>query len=291
MFIGISRLTISFAQIMSDCSASWVVHASFARSLIHKVRSSYTSLDPGIEALLNFVGGYIVVHEVYAHTAWSASITEGSGEPVTSMCDDKNLETLTGCSTAFIQILVDINALVSDYSRHSGPDFADPAVRASLVHRRNYLESQLHAHASEFPVDDPHADVPYSVLMLETKRLTGLLHLYSRADHLGPSDPCISDLASRILALVRRLPMRTNTVLWPLFMVATLGIGPERDADRAFVLETLDALQRDRQMRYIKKARRIVVEVWKIRDLREPETRMGWRILQQVGQVERISLF
>lgn len=231
------------------------------------------------------------MHEVYAHTAWNATITHASGGPVTTMCDDSNLETLTGCSTEFIQILADINTLVADYSRHSGLELADPAALSDLEHRRYYLERQLHARAPGFPIDEPGAHIPYSVLMIEAKRLTGLLHLYSRADHLGPCDPCIADLASRILALIRRLPARSNTILWPLFMVATLGIGPECDADRAFVLETLDALQRERQMRYIKKARRIIAEVWKIRDLREPETRMGWHILQQVGQLERISLF
>ena len=276
---------------MSDCSASWVVHASFARSLIYRLRSSHAYLDPDIEALLNFVGGYILVHEVYAHTAWDAAVTDVSGGPVTNMCDDTNLETLTGCSTGFIQILVDLNTLVSDYARHTELTLADPAVHSYLEQRRYYLETELHAHAPPFPIDEPGVDIPYSVLVVEAKRLTGLLHLYSRVDHLGPCDPCIADLASRILALIRRLPARSNTVLWPLFMVATLGIGPERDADRAFILETLDSMQRERQMRYIKKARRIIVEVWKMRDLKEPETRRGWHILQQVGQLERISLF
>ncbi|SPO01040.1 uncharacterized protein DNG_03788 [Cephalotrichum gorgonifer] len=283
-------MALVFLDILSDCSASWVVHASFARSLIYKLRCGYQNLNPDIEALLNFVGGYIIVHEVYAHTAWDAAVTDVSGGPVTIMCDDSNLQTLTGCSTEFIQILADINTLVSDYSRYSSLDLVDPGELSNLEHRRHHLEMQLHARAPTYPIDEPGADVPHSALMIEAKRLTGLLHLYSRADHLGPRDACISDLSSRILALIRRLPARSNTILWPLFMVATLGMGPDRDADRAFVLETLDSLQRERQMRYIKKARRIIVEVWKIRDLREPETRMGWNILRQVGKLERISL-
>lgn len=259
--------------------------------MVHKLRRSHACLDPDIEALLNFVGGYIVVHEVYAHTAWNADIADVSGGPVTALCDDSNLETLTGCSTDFIQILADINTLVTEYSRHSELELADSAVLSDLERRRYHLERQLHTRAPGFPVDDPEVKVPHGVLVVEVKRLTGLLHLYSRVDHLGPCDPSISALASRILALIKRLPVRSNTILWPLFMVATLGIGPECDADRAFILETLDSLQRERQMRYIKKAKRIVTEVWKIRDLRGPETRMGWHILQHVGQLERISLF
>lgn len=282
------------AQILSDCSASWVVHAKFARSLIREFRDNHGSSDEDIEALFNFVGGYIVVHEVYAHTAWNAGVpdmSESADGPVTAMCDDSNLQTLTGCSTEFFQILANINSLASSYSQYSKLNYPDPNVLWSLQHRRQTLERQLHARAPDFDIDDPEADVPESALVLETKRLTGLLHLYSRVDNLGPYDGCIPSLAARILALVARIPARSNTILWPLFLVATLGLGSERDADRAFVLQKLDTLLRMRQMRYIKKTRRIVTEVWKIRDLREPDMRMGWDILQQVAQMERISLF
>lgn len=278
-------------QILSDCSASWVVHANFARSLIYKLRNYHMPLGQDIEALLNFVGGYIVVHEVYAHTAWNATIDDVRGGPVTTMCDDSNLQTLTGCSTEFFQILADINTLASDYSCCSGLDFADPDMLSSLEYRRHHLERQLHGYTPACPIDEPGVDVPETILVTETKRLTGLLHLYSRVDHLGPCDPCISKLSSQILGLIRRIPARSNTILWPLFMVATLGIAPECEEDRVFVLEKLDLLERARQMRYIKKAKRIIVGVWKMRDLKDAETRRGWDILQQVGQLERISLF
>ena len=230
------------------------------------------------------------MHEVYAHTAWNAEVTEVSGGPVITMCDDSNLETLTGCSTEFFQVLADINTLAADYSQNLKHDVADAEVLASLEHRRHELESQLDSYKPEIRLDEPGGDVPGSVLMLEIKRLTGLLHLYSRVDHLGPYDPVISQLASRILGLVARIPSRSNLILWPIFMVATLGLGSECDTERAFVLQKIDTLQRERQMRYIKKARRIITEVWKARDLREADTRMGWDILQQVAQLERISL-
>lgn len=271
-----------------------MVHSNFARSQISKLRAHQASLDPDLASLLNFVGGYIVTHEVYAHTAWDADATDNWGGPVTDMCDDSNLQTLTGCSTAFFQILADVNTLAGDYAR-SKSDYADPAKLADLDLRRHNLERQLHSYApSAKPEDHEQQEetdfVSESALTLDIRRLTGLLHLYSRIDHLGPDDPCVSSLATQILHLISKAPTRSNIILWPLFMTATLGIGPHCEEDRVFVLQKINALQEQRQMRYIKKARRIIKGVWKLRDARDAEMRMGWGILQHVAQKERISL-
>ena len=276
---------------MSDCSNWWVVHSDFARSLVYKFRTTHPSCDADLEALFNFVGGYIVVHEVYAHTAWNATASTSYKGQVTDMCDDANLQTLTGCSTDFLQLLADVNALAADFTTCSKLDYVDPELLTSLEHRRHDLERRLHDGARSDRLDDPNAEVSESQLTIELKRLTGLLHLYSRLDHLGPRDPTISQLSTRILSLIARLPVRSNIILWPLFMVATLGVGLGCDSDRAFILSKLDQLQRTRQMRYIKKARDITLEVWKVRDLKETGIGMGWDILDQTSRMERISLF
>lgn len=247
-------------------------------------------MDPDVEALFNFVGGYIVAHEVYAHSAWDAS-SNPCGGPVSNMCDDSNLQTLTGCSTEFFQILSDVNLLASEFSLCSKQSNPNPEVFQNLNERRNSLERQLHAWEPNFPILGTNGNIPESTLMTESKRLTGLLYLYSRIDHLGPYDPCIARLSAKILSLVAKLPSRSNAVLWPLFMVATLGLRPEDDAERVFVLEKIDSLLQSRQMRYIKKARSIIIELWKLRDLQESAPRMGWDILLDVAQQERISLF
>jgi hypothetical protein len=207
------------------------------------------------------------------------------------MCDDVNLQTLTGCSTDFFQILADVNSLATDFSAVSKLDYVDPELLSGLEERRLYLERRLHQHTPINESSIHNEDTPESVLAIEIKRLTGQLHLYSRVDNLGPYDPCITRLSSKILSLVKRLSTRSNLILWPLFMVATLGIGVECDAERALILEKLHLLQQKRQMRYIKKARDIIVEVWKRRDFGGSETQLGWTILEQVAQSERISLF
>lgn len=276
---------------MSDCSTWWVVHSDFARSLVHKFRTTQGSCDPDLEALFNFVGGYIVVHEVYAHTAWNATTSASYGGSIRDMSDDANLQTLTGCSTDFLQILADVNTLAADLTACAKSDYADPELLASLEHRRHDLEKRLHDGARLHDLDDPSVEDSEGYLTIELKRLTGLLHLYSRVDHLGPRDSYIAQLSTRILDLVAKAPTRSNIILWPLFMVATLGLGSGCDSERAFILSKLDQLQRKRQMRYIKKARDIAIEVWKVRDLTEPGLRMGWDILDQAARLERISLF
>lgn len=127
-------------------------------------------------------------------------------------------------------------------------------------------------------------------MTLDIRRLAGSLHLYSRIDHLGPDNACVSSLSSQVIRLISQAPTRSNIILWPLFMVATLGIGPHCEEERVFILQKIDALQQQRQVRYIKKARRIIMGVWKLRDAQDAEMRMGWGILQHVAQKERISL-
>lgn len=276
---------------MSDCSTWWVVHSDFARLLVRKFRTAQRSCDSDLEALFNFVGGYIVVHEVYAHTAWNVTASTSYNGLITDMSDDANLQTLTGCSTDVLQLLADVNALAADLAACSKQDYVDPQVLHNLEQRRHDLEQKLHKGACSEDLDDPTVEVSESHLTIELKRLTGLLHLYSRLDHLGPRDSSIAQLSTRILDLITRVPTRSNIILWPLFMVATLGIGSGCDSDRAFILSKLDQLQRKRSMRYIKKARDIAIEVWKVRDLTEPGLRMGWDILDQAARMERISLF
>ncbi|KAJ3545493.1 hypothetical protein NM208_g2482 [Fusarium decemcellulare] len=269
-----TTMALIFLDILSDCSASWVVHSNFARSLIYDYCNNHTTSDTEVEALFRFVGGYIVVHEAYAHTAWRTGVLTTS-TAVTTMCDDSTLQTLTGCSTDFIQILVDINSLAIDYSEYWKLSHPTPEMLSSLEQRRLILERQLHVCATGTTEHILGSNRCQDMdLVLETKRLTGLLHLYSRLDHLGPHDPCISNLSLQILGLIEKIPARSNTILWPLFMVATLGIGSECDSERAFILDKLCSLQNERQMRYIKKARRIIVEVWQLRDLNEAELRM-----------------
>lgn len=111
------------------------------------------------------------------------------------MCDDFNLETLTGSSTGLFQILADLDTLAADHAKYSRSDYADPKLLNDLDLRRHTLERQLYSYAptkgsSHSSPQHPDASAE-SALTLNIRRLTGLLHLYSRIDHLEPDDACV----------------------------------------------------------------------------------------------------
>lgn len=262
-----------------------MLHASFGRALIQSIKES-SICDPDIQALFTFANAYIVSHEIFAHTAWSPSQRQDYDDAIAKLSDDESLQTMTGCSKDFLQMLSSINALAADVKKPSG---STPA--KSIDERRLELERRLHGwNRDQQPDDLDDDDIAEGVLVAETKRLAGLLYLYSRTSYLGPRDPYMLKLTSRILHLISKVSSRTNAILWPLFMVATLGVRPECDADRAAVLERLDCLQRTRQLGSVKKARKVIDSVWRIRDLQASAANLGWDILEMTACRDKISL-
>jgi hypothetical protein len=278
----------AICQISHDCSDSWVLHANFGRSLIQSIEGRV--YDPDIQALFTFANAYIVSHEIFAHTAWSPSQNHDYDNAIAELSDDENLQTMTGCSKDFLHILSCINVLAADVKRCSESEYTTHEEAKSLDRRRLELERRLHGWNRDQQPDNLDDNIPEGILIAETKRLAGLLYLYSRTSHLGPRDPCILRLTSRILHLISKVTFRTNAVLWPLFMVATLGVRPECDADRAAVLERLDCLQRTRQLGSVKKARKLIDNVWRIRDLQASASNLGWDILEMTACQDKISL-
>ncbi|OAA65592.1 Zn(2)-C6 fungal-type DNA-binding domain protein [Niveomyces insectorum RCEF 264] len=122
----------------------------------------------------------------------------------------------------------------------------------------------------------------------EAKRLAALMYLYARVDHSGPYKPHMVRLTARIVALLPGISTRTNTILWPLFIVATLGIRPESEEERRIMLAKLEELLQTRQLGNVRKARQIIVDVWKARDLRTTDATKSWSILH--GRLDTISL-
>lgn len=111
------------------------------------------------------------------------------------------------------------------------------------------------------------------------KRLAALMYFYARIDGAGPYEHHMVRLTTAILRLVPRVSLRTNTLLWPLFVVGALGVRPEREDDRRVVLEAMEALQRRRQLGCVRRARCLVEDVWRARDLRAVDASMGWAVL------------
>lgn len=233
------------------------------------------------EQFLCFCLTYIHSHNILAATAGT-----DVGDPiaVASFCasaDDPTVIALAGCSTALLTAISDINCI--------GLTVGEEEVQISQAHRkrRDDVERTLHLQDRSSLSLDELISSEVSIIA-EVKRLAALLYLYGRIDGAGPQEYHMIRITAQILHLIPRISLRTNTILWPLFIVAVLGVRPECDDDRKLILARLAALQETRQLGNVKKARCVIEDVWKARDLRVSDATKGWSILE--GKHRTISL-
>ncbi|KAI9728022.1 MAG: hypothetical protein M1834_007836 [Cirrosporium novae-zelandiae] len=239
------------------------------------------------EELYKFAIRYLASHDALAGTAWES---EDSFEEEQWFFHDPThqeiIDPLFGSSRELLELIATISNLAGDQARATEIRRWDPATAARLLDRtqtrRDRVERRLHLieqHA-QLPTD---AEKSNSISLAEeltriaeVKRLTTLLYLYTSLDQSLPHHPHMIRLTSKILTMIPRISLRTNTLLWPLFVVGTMGVQPDRDEDRKLILERLNALQKTRQLGNVKKARCVVEGVWKERDLRRTED-TRWR--------------
>ena len=206
------------------------------------------------------------------------------------------IDALMGCSPELISLisetsdLADASQPLQDVSRSLGGEdnslkerLQDVQARRNNIERRLYTLSQLlplPSPGSLFVDEDRQSATEELGYIAETRRLSALVYLYSRLDNVPPGCSPIDRLTGQILALIPKISLRSHALLWPLFVVGTMGIGGASqdggDADRVFVLERLVSLQRTRRLRNVSRAKHIVEAVWRIRDLRGPESLGGW---------------
>lgn len=216
---------------------------------------------------MDFAADYFSFHDILAATALPSPDQSGLGQENTLRLSDPTIESLAGCSAGLLDLIDKISKLAS--TEGAAPAFEDR-------HRqRNVIEKRL------IELSEPALDLEdEKAVILETKRLAALIYLYSRIDNAGPHEPQIGRLSQRILELMPQIAFRTNALLWPLFIVATLGLQPDCDEERMFILERLSSLQNARQLGNVKKARKVIEDVWKARDLSRVEAVKGWTILR-----------
>lgn len=260
-------------KISKDCSDSWTVHSDFARSFLSSRLRDVGRMSAEQESLLYFGVTYFVSHDILAATG--GTLVEAA-EMVSEMCKSTNNPTIlgiTGCTKDLLILISEItqmSLLIGKSNKNQLP----PAVQR----RRDNVERLLHQLRQDIPGEFG-SFISEFAMVAEVKRLTTILYLYSRIDGAGPHEPHIIRITSQILSLLPKISLRTHTGLWPLFIVATLGVRPECDEDRKFLLGRLTELYHTRQLANVNKARLIVEDVWRLRDLR-PEDSQGWNILE-----------
>lgn len=268
---------------MQDCSRSWVFHTRFAGAFLLSNTHRGRRLGCDQELLHHFAITYIHSHNILAATAGTEADADSSISNDVGFPNNSILEALTGCSDGLLTSISEINRLgllMREAATYRGDDM--------IKRLRNDIERRLHQQDSKHGRDTPAVVDSEMATVAKVKRLAALMYLYSRIDSAGPQEPCMVRITTQILSLLPMISLRTNTILWPLFIVAVLGIRPERDEDRKVVLTRLNALQETRQLGNVKKARGVIEDVWKARDLRHSEACRGWTILE--GRDQALSL-
>lgn len=248
------------------------MHADFARNFLSSRLRGLGGQSAEQEALLDFAATYFVSHDILAASGGTRLET---AEIDTEMCqavDNSSVLALTGCSRELLNLICEINQMGSSIEQSRQTDLP-----FTLRQRRDNVEKLLHGLRQEVP-EEFGSFQPELVVAAEVKRLATILYLYSRIDGAGPHEPHMIRITSHIMSLVPKISIRTHTGLWPIFIVATLGVRAECDEDRKLLLGQLAALQQTRQLANVKKARLLIEDVWKSRDLR-PDESHGWGIL------------
>lgn len=132
-------------------------------------------------------------------------------------------------------------------------------VTADFQQRRNDLERSLHGLQQTSRSNDSELET-----IAETKRLCALIYLHARVNQCSPYAQPISRLKDEVVILLKRLPAK-GTLLWTFFILGTLAVHGEDD--RRFILDSIQTLLDARPLSSIRKARNVIIAVWRDRDL------------------------
>ncbi|KAK8116554.1 MFS general substrate transporter [Apiospora kogelbergensis] len=280
-----STLMLCFFEISQNCSRSWTIHADFARNFLRASLNSHESLSAEQQRIHRFAFAYFATHDVFAATAGSRLIQDQDMAELCYFTHESDILSLTGCTKKLIILISEISILCSLRETDGCSTSND------LTRRRNEAEQQL-CQLSNILIDQPPAPTSSAITethaIFEVKRQAALMYLYGRLDEAGPQETHMVKITNEILGLIQHISVRTNTLLWPLFIVAVMGIRTEDEENRTFLLEKLAALQESRQLGNVNKARRLIEDVWNARNLHPSQTWKGWSVLE--GRYNAISL-
>ncbi|CAI6085152.1 unnamed protein product [Clonostachys chloroleuca] len=297
-------IMLTFFDMSQDASPAWLIHQRCARNIQALLpitnNLSMTQLD-----LFRFFRYHFAQHEAFARTAYDILDPHAAYVcwfPHGLEADMTIIDALLGCSPELISLILEISNLAAQrlsVASTTKGNFESNSRRdegQAICAWRNNIERRLYFLEQVLPCSpslsigcnqDGQGAIEELGYIAETRRLSALLYMYSRLDHIPPGFAPIDKLTTQILALIPKISLRSHALLWPLFVVGTMGIGvvnPESgDAQRIFVLERLVSLQQTRQLKNVRRAREIVEFVWKMRDLQGPEYMGGWYDIGRVG--------
>ncbi|EXJ81794.1 hypothetical protein A1O1_07859 [Capronia coronata CBS 617.96] len=287
-----SVLMLCFVEISNDAADTWMVHSACAQVLLTSA-CRYSARSPERDNLCDFIHLYFAAHDALARTSWIDPRRQDWCFPVSD--DHNHINGLTGCSKELLNLIMattDLANAMPEAKRHSMEGLNwDAEHNFYHIRQRDEVERRLHqleqwlpsnymsrpdippsTSSSRSPTSEPDSLHDLEVIA-EIKRLAALIYFYARIDRATPEHPQLVRLTASMLNMVPQAPVSANALLWPLYIVGTLGIQSNQDGHRALVLEKLEALDRRRQLRNVKDVREVVMDIWKQRDLQSLSSR------------------
>ncbi|KAK5742370.1 hypothetical protein LTR17_003382 [Elasticomyces elasticus] len=282
-----TSILLCFFNISATCSDSWLAHARCARTIL-STQSCSSPLPQDLGELCGLAWTYFATHDVLAGTASSLRYQRWSLDHASN--NVQHINTLSGCSNELLDLISETTEMAESMARLNGSEVqSPPASSTQLAQQRDIVERRLHS-LKRLPSAHLTLNTRLDEILLvaETKRLAALIYFYGRVDGVLLHQHPVNTLTSQFCDMLGRISINTTVLLWPLFIIGTFGIQPERDEDRKVVLDRLMAMQRTRQLAHVKKARRVIEGVWKARDLRAPHESQSWDLMR--GREGTLSL-
>ncbi|KAK3656318.1 hypothetical protein LTR56_003019 [Elasticomyces elasticus] len=282
-----TSILLCFFNISATCSDSWLAHARCARTIL-SAQACNSGLPQDLGDLCGLAWTYFATHDVLAGTASSLRYQRWSLDHASN--NVQHINTLSGCSNELLDLISETSEMAESMARLNGSEVQCPPVSSTqLAQQRDIVERRLHS-LKQLPSAQETLNSRFDEILLlaETKRLAALIYFYGRVDGVLPHQHPVNNLTSKFCDLLERISINTTVLLWPLFIIGTFGIQPEKDEDRKVVLDRLMAMQRTRQLAHVKKARRVIEAVWKARDLRAPHESQSWDLVR--GREGSLSL-
>ncbi|KAK5679421.1 hypothetical protein LTS10_008238 [Elasticomyces elasticus] len=282
-----TSILLCFFNISATCSDSWLAHARCARTIL-STQSCSSGLPQDLGELCGLAWTYFATHDVLAGTASSLRYQRWSLDHASN--NVQHINTLSGCSNELLDLISETSEMAESMARLNGSEVQfPPASSTQLAQQRDIVERRLHS-LKQLPSSQMTLNIRLDEILLvaETKRLAALIYFYGRVDGVLPHQHPVNNLTSKFCDMLDRISINTTVLLWPLFIVGTFGIQPEKDEDRKVVLDRLMAMQRTRQLAHVKKARRVIEAVWKARDLRAAHESQSWDLMR--GREGTLSL-
>ncbi|RCK56207.1 Aflatoxin biosynthesis regulatory protein [Candida viswanathii] len=276
-------------EFANDCDRKWTVYLKLCKKLI--TSKNFKIPKESLEySLLKFCLEFLDYQESMGRTACKDVNLfflelDDQDENLSLAKNQVNLVSWMGCDRRLIPIISDITDLSFERFRNSVTETDYLALSEDMLRRLHEMKISMMDQITLEKSMEPE-EICF-LIACEVKRLSTELYLQSCLMCLTPEDDTIHDLVHEIfknleyIVITNDLPW--SSLIWPVFMACSQisCIDPKCEELRYLGLSILDRLDLN-SLGNIGKTRKIVINIWKKRDMNNSD-------LQSVGVINKAS--